>query len=56
VGFGGAWVTSPPYFFFIPDRDRDDKPDGAPVVLLDGFGNHANAHNMANNLAWGPDG
>ena len=56
VGFGGAWVMSPPYFYFIPDRDADDKPDAAPVVLLDGFGNHANSHNLANALAWGPDG
>jgi putative membrane-bound dehydrogenase-like protein len=56
VGFGGAWVMSPPFFYFIPDRDRDDRPDAAPVLLLDGFGNHANPHNMANNLAWGPDG
>lgn len=56
VGFGGAWVMSPPFFYFIPDRNRDDRPDAAPVLLLDGFGNHANPHNMANNLAWGPDG
>ena len=21
VGFGGAWVMSPPFFYFIPDRD-----------------------------------
>jgi putative membrane-bound dehydrogenase-like protein len=56
VGFGGAWVMSPPYFYFIPDRDGDDKPDAAPVVLLDGFGNHANSHNLANAFAWGPDG
>jgi putative membrane-bound dehydrogenase-like protein len=56
VGFGGAWVMSPPYFYFIPDRDSDDRPDDQPVVLLDGFGNHANAHNMANGFAWGPDG
>ncbi len=56
VGFGGAWVMSPPFFYFIPDRNRDDRPDGAPVVMLDGFGTHANPHNMANNLAWGPDG
>lgn len=56
VGFGGAWVVSPPYFYFIPDRDGDDRPDGEPRVVLDGFGNHANAHNMANGLAWGPDG
>lgn len=56
VGFGGAWVMSPPYFYFIPDRDGDDRPDGPPELLLDGFGNHANAHNLANGFAWGPDG
>lgn len=56
VGFGGVWVMSPPSFYFIPDRNGDDKPDGNPEVLLDGFGNHANAHNLANGFAWGPDG
>lgn len=56
VGFGGAWVVSPPYFYFLPDRDGDDRPDGPPQVLLDGFGTHANSHNLANALAWGPDG
>jgi putative membrane-bound dehydrogenase-like protein len=56
VGFGGAWVMSPPYFYFIPDQDGDDVPDGEPQVLLDGFGNHANSHNLANGFAWGPDG
>jgi putative membrane-bound dehydrogenase-like protein len=56
VGFGGVWVMSPPSFYFIPDKDGDDRPDGPPVVLLDGFGNHANAHNLANGFAWGPDG
>ncbi len=56
VGFGGAWVVSPPYFYFIPDRDGDDTPDSEPEVLLDGFGNHANSHNLANGLSWGPDG
>ncbi|MCA9201461.1 MAG: c-type cytochrome, partial [Planctomycetales bacterium] len=56
VGFGGAWVMSPPNFYFIPDRNGDDVPDDEPQVLLDGFGNHANAHNLANGFAWGPDG
>jgi len=56
VGFGGAWVMSPPYFYFIPDADGDDVPDSEPKLLLDGFGNHANSHNLANALAWGPDG
>lgn len=56
VGFGGAWVMSPPYFYFIPDRDGNDVPDREPKVVLDGFGNHANSHNLANGFAWGPDG
>jgi len=56
VGFGGAWVMSPPYFYFIPDKDNDDVPDSEPEVLLDGFGTHANSHNIANGFAWGPDG
>ena len=55
-GFGGVWVMTPPYFYFIPDRDGDDVPDDSPQLLLDGFGNHANAHNIANGFAWGPDG
>ena len=56
VGFGGVWVVSPPSLYFIPDQDGDARPDGEPQVLLDGFGNHANSHNLANALAWGPDG
>ena len=56
VGFGGVWVMSPPSMYFIADSDLDDQPDSAPTVLLDGFGNHANAHNLANGFAWGPDG
>ncbi len=56
VGFGGVWVMSPPYFYYFPDHNGDDLPDGKPQVLLDGFGNHANSHNLANGFAWGPDG
>jgi putative membrane-bound dehydrogenase-like protein len=55
VGYGGVWVTTSPTFCFIPDKDRDDKPDGPPEVLLDGFGLNA-GHNMVNGLLWGPDG
>lgn len=56
VGFGGVWVMSPPNMYFIADRNHDDRPDEEPKVILDGFGNHANAHNLANGFAWGPDG
>jgi putative membrane-bound dehydrogenase-like protein len=56
VGFGGVWVMSPPKLYFIPDRDGDDKPDGEPQVLFDGFGYKESRHNLANGFTWGPDG
>ncbi len=55
VGFGGAWVGAAPQFLFIPDRDGDDRPDGAPEVLLDGWGQQ-DTHETLNSFTWGPDG
>ena len=55
LGFGGAWVCATPNLLFIPDADGDDKPDGPPVVKLDGWDLKA-AHNLFNALHWGPDG
>jgi putative membrane-bound dehydrogenase-like protein len=40
---------------FIPDAERDDKPDGPPQILLDGFG-HQDTHETLNAFIWGPDG
>ncbi len=31
VGFGGVWVGAAPYLMFIPDRNKDDIPDGVPM-------------------------
>ena len=56
VGFGGVWVLCAPRLLFIPDRDRDDIPDGEPVVILDGWNDGAIRHNIVNGLRWGPDG
>ena len=56
TGFGGVWVLDLPRLLFIPDRDRDDVPDGPPEVVLDGFENGSLRHNFANGLRWGPDG
>ena len=56
VGFGGVWVMSPPNLYFVPDRDGDDKPDGPPEVLFDGFGYKESRHNLVNGFTWGPDG
>ncbi|MGE3807427.1 MAG: PVC-type heme-binding CxxCH protein, partial [Gemmataceae bacterium] len=55
VGFGGVFVGSPPNLLFIPDRDGDDKPDGPPEVLLEGFGIN-DRHETLNSFIWGPDG
>jgi putative membrane-bound dehydrogenase-like protein len=56
VGFGGVWALCPPNLVFLPDRDGDDVPDGAPEVLLEGWNTDAIRHNIANGLKWGPDG
>jgi putative membrane-bound dehydrogenase-like protein len=55
VGRGGVWVTNPPYLLFYPDKNRDDIPDGPPVVHLSGFGLE-DTHAVASSLMWGPDG
>jgi putative membrane-bound dehydrogenase-like protein len=57
VGLGGVWLMCPPQMLFVPDRNRDDKPDGPAEVVLDGFTvPPENYHNFANGLRWGPDG
>src|SRR5882672_8801656 len=55
VGFGGVFVGAAPQLLFIPDKDGDDKPDGPPQVLLDGFGLE-DTHETLNGFIWGPDG
>lgn len=55
VGYGGVWIGAAPQLLFIPDKDGDDKPDGPPQVLLDGFG-YADTHETLNSFMWGPDG
>ena len=55
VGFGGVWIGAAPQLLFIPDLDQDDRPDGPPQVLLDGFG-YQDTHETLNNFIWGPDG
>jgi putative membrane-bound dehydrogenase-like protein len=56
IGRGGVWLTSPPELVFVPDRDRDDVPDGPPETILDGFTTVNVEHNIVNGLRWGPDG
>jgi putative membrane-bound dehydrogenase-like protein len=55
VGFGGVWVGAAPYFMFIADANKDDVADGAPTILLDGWGLQ-DTHETLNTFNWGPDG
>ncbi len=55
LGFGGVWIGAAPQLLFIPDKNHDDQPDGAPEVLLDGFG-YQDTHECLNSFMWGPDG
>ncbi|MDG2014389.1 MAG: c-type cytochrome, partial [Pirellulaceae bacterium] len=54
-GMGGVFVGSPPHLTFIPDKDGDDRPDGPPQILLDGWGIN-DRHETLNSFIWGPDG
>lgn len=55
TGFGGVFVGAAPYMLFLADKDGDDKADGQPEVLLDGFG-YQDTHETLNSFIWGPDG
>lgn len=55
VGHGGVFVGQAPYLLFYPDKNHDDRPDGDPQVLLQGFGLQ-DAHATVNSMTWGPDG
>ena len=56
IGHGGVWVLDAPNLLFIPDNNKDDVPDGDPVVMLDGWDDSAARHTIVNGLRWGPDG
>ena len=55
VGFGGLWLGAPPNLLFVPDKNRDDKPDGQPEIRLSGWGIQ-DRHEVFNSFNWGPDG
>lgn len=55
VGYGGLFVGAAPLLLFYADADRDDRADGAPEVLLDGWA-YQDTHETLNSFLWGPDG
>jgi putative membrane-bound dehydrogenase-like protein len=56
VGNGGVWAICLPHLLFLPDKNRDDKPDGPPLIKLDGIDEDVVGHTPANGLKWGSDG
>ncbi|MFM7113189.1 MAG: PVC-type heme-binding CxxCH protein, partial [Planctomycetota bacterium] len=52
LGAGGVWLAATPNLSFIPDADGDDKPDGPPEVVLDGWDLKAK-HNVVSSLKFG---
>jgi putative membrane-bound dehydrogenase-like protein len=56
VGNGGVWAIALPNVLFFPDANRDDVPDSAPKIVLDGLDEGVVGHTPANGLKWGPDG
>ena len=55
IGYGGVFVGTAPTIAFIPDKNGDDKPDGPPEVLLDGW-DIRDTHETPNSFMWGHDG
>jgi putative membrane-bound dehydrogenase-like protein len=55
VGYGGIFVGAAPELLFLADADGDDRADGPPEVLLDGWG-YQDTHETLNAFIWGPDG
>jgi len=55
VGYGGIFVGAAPELLFLADADGDDRADGEPEVLLDGWG-YQDTHETLNAFTWGPDG
>lgn len=51
----GVWAQTTPDLLYIRDADHDDRPDGPPQVVLNGFAEGMH-HNFANGLKFGPDG
>ena len=55
LGGGGVYVGAAPYLLHLKDADGDDRMDGVPEVLLDGWG-WQDTHETLNSFVWGPDG
>jgi len=51
----GVYVASAPNLLYFEDKNHDDKPDGPPKILLDGW-TYKGVHNVICTLTWGPEG
>ena len=56
VGHGGVWILNDGELQRLSDADGDDRADGPPETMLEGFAKDPAQHNIVNGLMWGPDG
>ena len=56
VGHGGVWILNDGALQRLRDEDGDDRADGPPETLLEGFAKDRAQHNIVNGLMWGPEG
>ena len=55
-GTKGCWILNHGTLAWLADENGDDKADGAPKVILDGFNYREVGHNIVGGMIWGPDG
>ncbi len=55
-GTKGCWILNHGTLAWLADANGDDKADGEPEVLLDGFNYREAGHNIVGGMIWGPDG
>src|SRR5258705_5339955 len=55
VSGDGVYVASAPNLLYFEDKNHDDKPDGPPKILLDGW-TYKGVHNVICTVTWGREG
>ncbi len=55
-GTKGCWILNHGTLAWLADENGDDRADGNPQVVLDGFNYREVGHNIVGGMIWGPDG
>ncbi|MCA8988707.1 MAG: hypothetical protein KDA78_13745, partial [Planctomycetaceae bacterium] len=55
-GTNGCWILNSGTLAWLDDKDGDDRADGPPRAVLDGFDINQVGHNIVSGLMYGPTG